>query len=158
MSQEPAPVENSAERRMAESLDEGATRRGLLFGTGLAAAGALAAACGGGGAQEQPQGGGAAPGENLVQASEVPVGSGKVIKEKGVIVTQPKEGVWRAFENKCTHTGCEIDKVEGKHMVCPCHGSKFTLGDAGPVPGSPAKKPLPQKGQVKVENGWVKLA
>jgi nitrite reductase/ring-hydroxylating ferredoxin subunit len=158
MSQEPAPVENSAERPTAESLDEGATRRGLLFGTGLAAAAGAVAACGGGGEQPGQQGGGAQQGQGLVQASEIPVGSGKIIKDQEVVITQPKEGVWRAFSTKCTHRGCDVDKIEGPHIVCPCHNSKFTLGDAGPVPGSAAKKPLEAKGQVKVENGWVKLA
>src|SRR5262245_54136946 len=108
MSQEPAPVENSATRHAAESLDEGATRRGLLFGTGLAAAAAGLAACGGNGGEAGAGGAGgggegaAKPGQNLVQESEVPVGGGKIIKEQGLVVTQPKKGVWRAFSTKCT--------------------------------------------------------
>lgn len=162
MSQEPAPVDRSATPSTAESPDMGATRRGLLLGTGIVGLTGALAACGNSeGGEESSEGGGsgAQPGGNdqgLAQTSEIPVGGGKVFKEQGVVVTQPKEGVWRAFSTKCTHRGCDVDKVAGGTIQCPCHGSKFTIGDAG-VTGGPAKGPLEAK-KITVEGGWIKLA
>ncbi len=31
------------------------------------------------------------------------------------------------LSSKCPHLGCRINKVEGGKLVCPCHGSSFTL-------------------------------
>jgi cytochrome b6-f complex iron-sulfur subunit len=47
-----------------------------------------------------------------------------------------------ALSAKCTHTGCVDDwKLDGKELVCTCHGSRFSFD--GKVIKGPAKRPLP---------------
>ena len=41
---------------------------------------------------------------------------------------------------KCTHLGCNIHAVENEELVCPCHGSRFSL-DGNCLKG-PAKEGL----------------
>ena len=31
------------------------------------------------------------------------------------------------LSSKCTHLGCNINKLEDDKLVCPCHGSQFNL-------------------------------
>jgi Rieske Fe-S protein len=44
------------------------------------------------------------------------------------------------FSSRCTHLGCKISKIENSKLVCPCHGSQFSL-DGSPIKG-PAVRPL----------------
>lgn len=44
------------------------------------------------------------------------------------------------FSSRCTHLGCKIDKIESNHIVCKCHGSKYSFN--GKVLKGPAKKDL----------------
>jgi nitrite reductase/ring-hydroxylating ferredoxin subunit len=44
--------------------------------------------------------------------ADVPEGGGTVFKEQKVVVTQPKEGEFKAFSAVCTHQGCLVSKVE----------------------------------------------
>lgn len=32
-----------------------------------------------------------------------------------------------ALSARCPHLGCEIHRLEGEALVCPCHGSRFGL-------------------------------
>jgi len=41
---------------------------------------------------------------------------------------------------KCTHLGCNIHAVENDELVCPCHGSRFSL--EGNCLKGPAKEGL----------------
>lgn len=41
---------------------------------------------------------------------------------------------------RCTHLGCNIHSVENNELVCPCHGSRFTL--SGKCIKGPAKEGL----------------
>jgi nitrite reductase/ring-hydroxylating ferredoxin subunit len=160
MSQESAPADRSA-RPTTELRDEGATRRGLLLGTGLAGVAGALAACGGGGEAASGgaagESGGGGGGGGLGKAADIPVGGGKVFADQGVVITQPQQGQFKAFDSKCTHKGCPVTKVENGQIVCPCHNSKFSVNDGSPAAG-PAKKPLAAKGNVTVENGDLKLA
>jgi Rieske Fe-S protein len=139
-----------------------ASRRNLL--TGLAAAGValpLVAACGssggsgatgttgstgtdggsggsGGGSGSTSGGGGGIP------TSEIPVGGGKVFAGRQVVVTQPSAGEFKAFSAVCTHQGCLVNQVADGTIVCPCHGSMFSIKD-GSVEGGLAQSPLPEK-------------
>ncbi|MCO5973657.1 Rieske (2Fe-2S) protein [Actinoallomurus soli] len=145
------------------------TRRGMLLGVGLVGVAGTLAACGGkssddsGGSKQggsgQGGGGAAAPAGGdgaLGKAADIPVGGGKVFKDRKVVVTQPKQGEFEAFSAVCTHRGCTVDSVTGGTINCPCHGSKFKISD-GSVANGPADRPLPRK-SVKVENGEIKLA
>jgi len=78
-----------------------------------------------------------------------------VFKGKKIIVTQPTKGVFKAWSNVCTHSGCAIDDVSNGTMNCPCHGSKFAVAD-GSVKGGPAPSPLEKK-SIKVAGGKITL-
>jgi Rieske Fe-S protein len=89
----------------------------------------------------------------LVKVSEVPVGGGVVLGGDGIVVTQPSAGTFRGFSTTCTHSGCSVNRVTGGNIVCPCHGSSFSVVD-GSVTRKPALKPLASRA-VTVRSGWV---
>jgi Rieske Fe-S protein len=95
----------------------------------------------------------APPAGALVKVSEVPVGGGVVLGGDGIVVTQPSAGTFRGFSTTCTHSGCSVNRVTGGNIVCPCHGSSFSVVD-GSVTRKPALKPLASRG-VTVRSGWV---
>lgn len=80
--------------------------------------------------------------EELAKTSDIPVGGGKVIKDKKIVVTQPEEGDFKAFSAVCTHSGCTVSEVTDGTINCACHGSKYRVADAS-VAGGPAPRPLP---------------
>jgi Rieske Fe-S protein len=151
-----------------------ATRRNVLAGAGALGATCLLAACGtstGSGYHSNPNGsdyaatpapagsgpanaGGSTGGSTagggtavtLVAVADVPEGGG-VIKGDYVI-TQPAKGTFKAFSKVCTHQGCDVNKIDGGVISCPCHGSEFSIED-GSVKGGPAPKGLPET-KVKV--------
>ncbi|MGW6021382.1 Rieske (2Fe-2S) protein [Streptomyces sp. NPDC055099] len=143
------------------------SRRSVVAAAGVVSLAAALAACGesddGYGsdqADEQtpaeadaPEG---AAGAALAKTSEIPVGGGKIFKDQGVVVTQPTEGDFKAFSNRCTHKQCPVTSVEGGTINCPCHGSKFSIAD-GSVKAAPAPKPLPAA-EIKVDGDTITLA
>ena len=78
----------------------------------------------------------------LASTSDVPVGGGKILADKKVVLTQPKSGEFRGFSAVCTHAGCTVGSVSGGTINCPCHGSKFDI-TSGAVVNGPAASPLP---------------
>ena len=125
------------------------TRRAVL---GVVGGGACAALTGCGGDGEAAPAGPAA-GTDLVATGDVPVGSGVVLPDLEVVVTQPTEGSFLAFSSICTHQGCPVDTVSGDEILCPCHGSVFSTTDGSVVEG-PASEPLPSY-DVEVAGGQV---
>ncbi len=141
------------------------SRRSLVRGI---AVGGLAlpvlAACGnsgnaggsGGGSANGPAGtsqrsgsqSGGGQGIALTATSQVPVGGGTIIAAHQVVVTQPAKGDFKAFSSICTHMGCPVAQVTQGVIVCPCHGSQFSIKD-GSVEAGPAPAPLPPV-QIKV--------
>lgn len=122
----------------------GIRRRSLLAGTGAVVVAGTVAACGDG----EPAGRRtAAPaptaGSRLVSASDVPVGGGVILPDAQMVVTQPNAGEFKGFSFVCTHAGCPVTEVTDGVIVCPCHGSRFSVATGAPQPGSPAKTPLP---------------
>lgn len=138
----------------------GVSRRNLICGfVAAGAAGPLVAACGsdsssggttgaGGtgtttpGGAASTSGGGASAGG--IKTSEIPVGGGKIFPDKGYVVTQPEAGEFKAFSASCTHEGTTVSAVQDGVIICPRHGSRFSIGD-GSVVQSPASSPLPEK-------------
>jgi len=138
------------------------TRRTMLRGAtvgGIALP--LLAACGGGdtsssgsgdsSSASDPSPSSAASGGNgggsagtSVSASDVPVGGGTVLEKDKVVVVQPTNGAFKAYTAICTHQGCTVGKVEGGQIICPCHGSHFSIDDGSVVSG-PASQPLAAK-------------
>ena len=153
------------------------TRRTVLGALGVTAASALAACgddetatsgtpssdssspsasesespAGGGGKKDKgDSGSGATP---LVATADVPVGSGVILKDQELVVTQPTKGTFLAFSAICTHQGCPVGTITGDQILCPCHGSVFSTEDGSVVQG-PAGGPLPPV-EVSVEGDQV---
>ena len=103
---------------------------------------------------------GAAPGRwrVLCATDEVRVGSGKFVQVSGgftVVVTQPRVGLFRCFDARCTHQGCTCNEVRNRRIECPCHGSQFGIR-TGKVLRSPATRPL-AKQTIRIRNDNVEL-
>ncbi|MFB9312085.1 Rieske (2Fe-2S) protein [Nocardioides plantarum] len=84
----------------------------------------------------------AAPVDGIVSTADVPVGSGVILADDQVVVTQPTEGDIKVFSAICTHSGCPVGAIKGAVITCPCHGSTFDAA-TGAVLGGPASAPLP---------------
>jgi len=89
-------------------------------------------------------GGSGGSGQGLsATAADIPVGSGKIFPDAQTVITQPKEGEFKAFSSICTHQACPVATVTDT-INCDCHGSKYSITD-GSVVNPPAPKPLPAK-------------
>jgi Rieske Fe-S protein len=154
---------------MAEPSVPASSRRTVLACAGAACA-AVLAGCSkynsntGGIAGSQPappsssppaapagSGSGAAPAgpAALASTADIPVGGGKILAAKKIVITQPKSGEFHGFSAVCTHAGCIVGTVSGGTINCPCHGSRFSITN-GSVVNGPAASPLPQVG-IKVQ-------
>jgi Rieske Fe-S protein len=100
--------------------------------------------------------GSASAGGASVSAAEVPVGGGIIVKDQKAVVTQPAKGDFKAFTAVCTHKGCTVAEVEGGLILCPCHGSKFSIEDGSRQAG-PAEAPLASK-KVTVEGDQISIS
>lgn len=47
---------------------------------------------------------------------------------------------YRTMSARCTHLGCIVDIKQGEELVCPCHGSRYSLD--GRVVSGPATHDL----------------
>ena len=101
--------------------------------------------------QASPGSGSAAPAgpAALASTADIPVGGGKVLADKKIVITQPQAGSFDAFTAVCTHQGCIVGSVTGGTINCPCHGSKFNITN-GSVVNGPAASPLAPVG-IKVQ-------
>ncbi|WP_236004717.1 Rieske (2Fe-2S) protein [Nonomuraea antri] len=131
--------------------ENGLGRRELLGATGVAACGLALTACGSGGAKAQPVK--SIKGKVLAKTADVPVGGGKIVEEWKIVVTQPAEGVFKAFSSVCTHKGCAVSTPKDNVITCACHGSEFAT-DSGQATKGPATAPLTPY-QVKVEGDGI---
>ena len=77
----------------------------------------------------------------LAKTTDIPVGGGKILTDKKIVITEPQSGTFKAFTAVCTHQGCIVDTVSGGTINCPCHGSKFSITN-GSVVNGPAPSPL----------------
>lgn len=149
-----------------------APSRRLVLGASLAGVAGLLTACGGGSTAapaDSPSGGSPddSPGSSsatadspsssaaggLVKTADVPVGSGVILKDEKLVVTQPAKGQFKGFSAVCTHQQCIVNTVKGDTIFCPCHGSRYSTKD-GSVKGGPAPAPLKEV-SVKVEGTEV---
>ena len=78
---------------------------------------------------------------SLALTSDVPVGGGKILADKKIVITQPQSGTFHAFTAVCTHAGCTVGSVSSGTINCPCHGSRFNINN-GAVVNGPAASPL----------------
>ena len=155
--------DGGTDRADSRGLDRRTLLRGVAVTGALGASAGLLAGCGGGqgGGENASSSGGsgsgsAAAGNELGSTSQIPVGSGKIFTEQKVVVTQPSKGDFEAFSATCTHQGCTVNQIAGDKIICPCHGSMFSIKD-GSVVGGPAPRPLPKE-NLTVKGGNIELA
>lgn len=91
-----------------------------------------------------------------VAKSKIPVGSGAYFADDAVVITQPAAGEFKAFTSVCTHQGCPVTMFSGAKMICPCHGSEYSVKDGSVLQG-PAVAPLAAKA-VTVDGADVVVA
>lgn len=61
----------------------------------------------------------------------------------GPVILRRQGETLSALSARCPHLGCEINRAEGDRLVCPCHGSRFTLdGRSQQGPAAADLKPL----------------
>jgi Rieske Fe-S protein len=156
---------DSSPEATTADLDRRTILRGATVG-GLALP--LLAACGGGDEASSGSSGDASPdspdspesaggsGGTSVSAADVPVGGGTILKDQKVVVTQPAKGDFKAFTAVCTHKGCTVAKVEDGLIMCPCHGSRFSIEDGSRKAG-PAQAALASK-KVTVEGDQISVS
>ena len=149
--------------RTRPAASDAVGRRAVLRGATLGVVALpLLAACGGGSGDaggssstaDASSSAGRSGGARLA-ASDVPVGGGTVLKAQKVVVTQPVKGEFKAFTAVCTHQGCTVGQVTGGQIVCPCHGSRFSIKDGSPTSG-PAQSPLSEK-KVSVKGAQISV-
>jgi Rieske Fe-S protein len=149
-------------------------RRTMLKGLALAGAALpILAACGsssneaaapGGGTSSKPGSGHPSRTESsstdsggsddvLAKASDVEVGGGVILPNRSIVITQPTKGTFEGFSSTCTHMGCTVSTISNGTIICPCHGSQYSIKD-GRVVAGPAPLPLPKK-PVKDEGGNI---
>jgi nitrite reductase/ring-hydroxylating ferredoxin subunit len=147
----------------AAPATDGLSRRSILRGVaggGLALP--LLAACGGGSNDAQSSDSGSAKsgpsraGKGQVAKADVPVGGGIILTDQNIVVTQPTKGQFKAFSAICTHQQCPVNAVSGGQIICPCHGSHFSITDGSAVHG-PAQDPLAAK-KVKVTGSRITVS
>lgn len=110
-------------------------RRQALLCAGVAVGAGALVACG---SKENTAAPPETPAGPLARTAEVPLGSALIVD--GIVLTQPEAGQFSGFSAVCPHAGCEVSKVSGAQLICPCHGSIFGLD--GAVITGPAKEPL----------------
>lgn len=133
----------------------GVARRTMLRGAAVAGLAApLLAACGEDG--DETSSAATAGGGASIQAGDVPVGGGTVLPDEMVVVTQPRQGEFKAFSAVCTHQGCPVQQVTDGRIICNCHGSQFSIGDGSVVAG-PADRPLESR-SVSVDGDSVTVS
>ncbi len=142
---------------MSDSNDTPIDRRTVLATAGAVGAAGVLAACSNTNpapsSSPAPSKSNRSGGQALAQASDIPVGGGKVLPEPEVVVTQPKKGEFAAFTAVCPHQGCLVNEVTADTIVCPCHGSEFSAS-TGEVLAGPAMTGLDPIA-IKVENGEI---
>lgn len=125
----------------ASLLGQAATRRGVLTGCGAIGVACLVSACGGGNGGND---GGNTPAFPVtLNASDVPVGGGKLVATSNVVVVQPTQGQYKAFSAICTHEQCIVSSFSATTITCNCHQSQFSTSDGSVVRG-PAQQALPE--------------
>ena len=72
--------------------------------------------------------------KEIMIPGEIPAG---ISIQQGVILVKNTNGT-KAFDAKCTHLGCKLNKIENGEVVCPCHGSRFNE-EGMPVKGPAAE-------------------
>lgn len=93
------------------------------------------------------------------KTTDIKVGSAKIVTipktSIKVAITQPKKGVFKAFQPICTHQGAQITGLSGSNLVCRQHGATFST-TTGAAMGGPTTKAL-KSYKVTVSGTSVKV-
>lgn len=100
------------------------------------------------------------PSKYTAVMAEADLEDGKPVKADagGVAVVLVKQGSdIFALDDTCVHAGCSLagGQVEGRSIICPCHGSQYDLRD-GSVLNGPATMPEPAY-SVRVHDGQIEV-
>ncbi len=134
-------------------------RRQLLLGAGVGGV-ALVAACSSssssGNSGTGTTSGGAGGSAGIIALAKVPSDTAVSVRDSTgrILLLTQSGGTLTALDSTCTHQGCTVSPA-GPALVCPCHGSQFTL--TGAVTSGPAPTAL-HTVAVKVVAGQVELA
>jgi Rieske Fe-S protein len=71
----------------------------------------------------------------LAAVADVPAGGGVVLESRKIVLTRDEAGTVRGFTATCPHQGCTVSDVQGGHIDCPCHGSRFDAATGAVVRG-----------------------
>jgi len=133
------------------------SRRAAVGGLAAVAAGVTLAACSRYDSNKSAAPASSVPaGSELAKTADIAVGSGVIVASKGVVITHPEAGTFKAFSAICTHQGCTVNNVSGDKIICPCHNSIFSASDGSVVSG-PAPRPLTSVA-ITVAGDAIKLA
>jgi nitrite reductase/ring-hydroxylating ferredoxin subunit/putative flippase GtrA len=122
-----------------------ARRRAVLTGACAIGVGGVLAACGDGDsdtsdtstAASAPSAG--ATSGPLAATADVAIGGGVVVG--GVLVVQPVQGTFKAYDAACPHQGARVGAPQQNVVTCPAHRSKFKAEDGSLISG-PATRGL----------------
>ena len=71
------------------------------------------------------------------------------------IIANKDEG-FIVLSARCTHLGCQINKLENDHLICPCHGSEYNLN--GYAIKGPAYKNLQKiKAEISADGKTIEI-
>lgn len=83
------------------------------------------------------------PGRIRKIKATLPTAPGAYFIKGAVIIVRPEGrtgGGIRVLSTRCTHLGCELRRLNAGTLVCPCHGSQFSID--GEVRRGPALREL----------------
>ncbi|MDH6532749.1 nitrite reductase/ring-hydroxylating ferredoxin subunit [Aurantimicrobium minutum] len=141
----------------ARNLTPQLTRRELLGLSALGAAGVAVVLTGCSADQTATSTMVTQSGLEVGPAGDVPVGGGANFTVQGtpMVVTQEREGAFKAFSAVCTHQGCLVG-CRDKEIVCDCHQATYDMSTGKPT-GGPAQELL-QQYAVVVTDGVIYTA
>ncbi len=132
-----------------------ASRRTILMSAGAVSLAGALAACGSN--PSMPGTGATTSGRGVTaKTSDIPVGGGTIFSDQKIVVTRPTSNDFKAFTAICTHLGCTVGTVANGLIMCPCHGSEYSITD-GSVKRGPALSPLAAK-QLTVSGSEITVA
>jgi nitrite reductase/ring-hydroxylating ferredoxin subunit/uncharacterized membrane protein len=94
----------------------------------------------------------------VMAETELPADTPTKTDAGGVAVLLVKQGNQIfALDDTCVHAGCSLagGKLEGRSIICPCHGSQLDLAD-GAIINGPATYPEPRY-DVRVQDGMIEV-
>jgi Rieske Fe-S protein len=80
--------------------------------------------------------------KQIATLSDIPASGALIVRDAGLVLVRDDAGGVRAYSATCTHQGCAVTDIRDGQIICPCHGSTFSVRSGG-VTGGPARRALP---------------